>query len=249
LKHIEQLYEKAEIVYRDYDRPHSPAKEADILLSPSTGLIMTTLQQIKQRPLPGQPDRSPVKERMTELQSRYERLVVIVSEGLSRDMEKNGSGRPKDLRDQEAIQRMEGTASKLEGEVIIKYAPGGEQTLAHYLVAEMVNYGLPHGSEDIGDIKPVAVETTVSFMSSRNWKMTSDTVIVGSLPPPSRSQPVRRTGHHRFAQRFSRFAAAGHHKLAIFPIAPGLRSFGVPADERERKGSIFSSYDGWQSNP
>jgi hypothetical protein len=30
-------------------------------------------------------------------------------------------------------------------------------------VVEMTTYGLPHGSNDIGDIKPVATETTVSI--------------------------------------------------------------------------------------
>jgi hypothetical protein len=162
LKQIEQLYQRAEIVYRDYDRPHSPCKEADIVLSPSTGLILTTLQQIKQRPLPGQSDRSRVEEHVSMLQLRYERLLVIVSEGLNNEMETQGSSRPDDARDKEALTRFKKFASQLEGEVISKYVPGGNRALAHSIVVEMTNYGLPHGSRDIGDIKPVAIETTVS---------------------------------------------------------------------------------------
>jgi hypothetical protein len=162
LKQIEKLYQRAEIIYRDYDRPHSPCKEADIVLSPSTGLVLTTLQQLKQRPLPGQPDRSRVEESVSMLQLRYERLVVIISEGLTNDMESQGSSRPEDARDKEALARFEKFAGQLEGEVIAKYIPGGNQALAHSIVVEMSNYGLPHGSRDIGDIKPVAIETTVS---------------------------------------------------------------------------------------
>lgn len=162
VKQIEQLHQEAELVYRDYEQPHSPAKEADILLSPSTGLILTTLQQIKQQPLPGQPDRSPVKERMTMLHLRYERLLVVISEGLSHEMESHGTSRPEDSRDKDALTRFEAFASHLEGEVVIKYVPGGEQALAHSIVVEMAKYGLPHGSQDIGDIKLMAVETTVS---------------------------------------------------------------------------------------
>jgi hypothetical protein len=166
MKQIEQLYQCAEIVYRDYDRPHSPAKEADILLSPSTGLMLTTLQQIKQQPLPGQVDRSPVKERVKALQLRYERLLVIISEGLSHEMESQGSSRPEDARDKEALEGVETFAGKLEGEVVVKYVPGGERALARSVVVEMAKYGLPYGSQDIGDIQLMAMETTVSTVEA-----------------------------------------------------------------------------------
>lgn len=162
---IEHLYEDAELIYRDYNRPHSTVDEADILLSPSTGLILTTLQQTKQRPLPGQPDRSPLKERMSKLQKRYERLIVMISEALSPEMEEQGSSRPDDARDKESLTLLKDFAGTLEGEVLVKYVPGGEKALARRIVGEMAAYGLPHGSQDIGDIKPVAVETTVSLLS------------------------------------------------------------------------------------
>lgn len=160
LKLIESIHPRAEMVYRDYTLPHSAAKEAEIILSPSTGLIFTTLQQVKQRALPGQPDKSPVKERMSKLQSRYERLIVLVSEGLSREMEELGSSRPDDPRDTEALKAFKIFASKLEGEVLVRYVRGGEQALARSTVVEMANYGLAYGSADIGDIKPVAQETS-----------------------------------------------------------------------------------------
>jgi hypothetical protein len=161
-KQIEQLYPSAEFVTRDYTLVHSPAGEADILLSPSTGLIITTLQQVKQRALPGQPDRSPVKERIIGLQHRYERLVIMVTEGLNREMEEHGYGRPVDARDQEAITAFEHFASQMEGEMLVRYVPGGEQFLARSIIKEMAAYGLPHGSQDIGDIKPLPDETNVS---------------------------------------------------------------------------------------
>lgn len=172
IRSIEQLYKEADLIYRDYERPHSSIDEADIVLSPSTGLILTTLQQIKQRPLPGQPDRSPLKERMRKLQKRYERLVVVVGEALSPDMEEQGSSRPEDARDKESLTLLKTFAETLEGDVLIKYVPGGDQALARYIVGEMAAYGLPHGSQDIGDIKLVPVETTVSLPAS--YYLTSD---------------------------------------------------------------------------
>ncbi|RMZ72579.1 nucleoporin nup49 [Pyrenophora seminiperda CCB06] len=160
LKRIEQLYPVAELVYRDYTLPHSPSKEAEIILSPSTGLIFTTLQKIKQRALPGQPDRSKVKEHVLDLQSRYERLVVVVSEGLSHEMEELGSSRPDDARDQDALKAFDAFATQVEGDVLVQYVRGGEKALANAIVIEMVKYGLPYGSVDIGDIKPVSPETS-----------------------------------------------------------------------------------------
>jgi hypothetical protein len=163
MKQVEQLYPGADIVYRDYDRPQSSKKEADILLSPSTGLIYTTLQQIKQRPLPGQPDRSPVKERMLALQMRYERLLVLISDGLSAEMETYGTSRPDDARDTEALAQFTAFAQQLEGEILVLHVRGGEKALAHAIVIEMGKYGLPHGSRDIGDVKPLAIETSVGL--------------------------------------------------------------------------------------
>lgn len=162
LKQIEHLYPSAEIIYRDYTLPHSASDEADMILSPSTGLIFTTLQQVKQRALPGQPDRSLLKERMLALQFRYERLLVMVSEGLTREMEERGSPRPTDSRDEDAIAQFEAFAANLEGTLLVEFVKGGEQGFARSLVLKMAEFGLPHGSVDIGDIKPLAVETSVS---------------------------------------------------------------------------------------
>ena len=166
LKQIERLYPAAEMVYRDYTLPHSPAKEAEIILSPSTGLMFTTLQKVKQRALPGQPDRSQVKELVLNLQLRYERLVVVVSEGLSREMEELGSSRPDDARDQDVLKDLEAFATRVEGNVLVRYVRGGEKALANSIVVEMAKYGLPYGSVDIGDIKPVAQETSVTMMAT-----------------------------------------------------------------------------------
>jgi hypothetical protein len=162
-KQIEKLYSNAEFVSRDFELPHSVAKEADLLLSPSTGLVITTLQQLKQRALPGQPDRSPIKERILSLHYRYERLVIMVTEGLNTDLEEYASSRLIDARDQEAMKELRKFALQMEGEVLVKYVPGGEQALALSVVGEMALYGLPHGSKDIGDIKPLPDETNVCY--------------------------------------------------------------------------------------
>ncbi|KAH7068828.1 hypothetical protein BKA63DRAFT_545557 [Paraphoma chrysanthemicola] len=184
-KEIQELYPRAEIVYRDYDLPHSPAKEADMILSPSTGLVLTTLQQIKQTPLPGQPDRSSIKERMSRLQYRYERLVVLVSEGLSREMEKQALGRPEDPQSAAALARLKVFAERLEGNVITKYVGGGEEAMTRTIVVEMAKYGLPHGSRDTGDNKPLEAETTWEvFLRRAGLNPFAAQMVVASLKGP-----------------------------------------------------------------
>jgi hypothetical protein len=183
-REIEKLYPNAEFMQRDFTVPHSAVQEADLLLSPSTGLIFTTLQQVKQRALPGQPDRSPLKERVSKLQYQYERLVVLVSEGLTRAMEEYGSSRPIDNSDKEAISLFENFTGKLEGDIVVKYVRGGEQALARSIVGEMAKWGLPHGSKDIGDLKAVQDEGTVStliFMLAPTYLQHSITFLASSI--------------------------------------------------------------------
>jgi hypothetical protein len=65
--------------------------EADILLSPTTGLVLTTLQRIAQLPLPGRQQQAaakgeaqplpPFHARLRTLAARYPRLIVLVSQG------------------------------------------------------------------------------------------------------------------------------------------------------------------------
>ncbi|KAF2734976.1 hypothetical protein EJ04DRAFT_601906 [Polyplosphaeria fusca] len=158
-RQIEGMYPDAILRERDFGQPLSPCQEADLLLSPSTGLILATLQQIKQRALPGQADRNPVKERILKLQLRYERLVVLVSQNLPKEDEEAGLGRPADARDTEALMDLTALGNRLDAEVLIKYVQGGENALARTIVQEMSKWALPHGSKDIGDIKLLQDET------------------------------------------------------------------------------------------
>lgn len=79
------------LIYRDYDRiNHDLEHEADIIISPSTGIILTTSQATTQLYLPGHKPahphldgikdiNSPLRERIMLLAPRYERLYVLIS--------------------------------------------------------------------------------------------------------------------------------------------------------------------------
>ncbi len=110
--------------------------EADFIISPSTGIILTTLQKIKQKPLPGQKAKTAFKERIEKASARYERLAVLVSEGCA-DESTNGLAEGDTL----ALAEATGFCSSLDGSVIMQFIGGGEETLAKWLVATMMQYG------------------------------------------------------------------------------------------------------------
>ena len=107
VQYLENLDNPPLLLYRDYnqfdndfskssdsallkinkERQHQVPQEADIIISPSTGVILTTLHALTQLYLPGhkpsglagaQNINSPVLERILQLSPRYERLYVLV---------------------------------------------------------------------------------------------------------------------------------------------------------------------------
>ncbi|TLD37753.1 hypothetical protein E2P81_ATG03428 [Venturia nashicola] len=117
------------------------ANEADILISPATGLIFTTIQKIRQKALPGQKTQlRGIRERLMKLSLRYERLIVLISEGAA----EGGSGRIMDERDCEALSEFNGFAAGLDADVVVSFVPGGEEELVKWVVGCMVKYCLTH---------------------------------------------------------------------------------------------------------
>ena len=162
-RRLEQLFPSANFIERDLTlrAPNSRSGDAaDIILSPSTGLIWTTVQKLRQRPLPGQIARNGVKDRIQAIAGRYERLIVLVSEGAVAT-----SSMPKfaglgisphdpatetsmfsaslDERDCLAFADVAALAASLEDEVVVSYVPGGEETLAHWIVSLMAKFAVP----------------------------------------------------------------------------------------------------------
>jgi hypothetical protein len=111
--------------------------EADIIVSPSTGIIITTLQKIKQKPLPGQKSKGAFKERLEKVSLRYGRLVVLVSEGCA-DESTNGLVEFDSL----AIAEVTGFCGTLGTNIIVQFVAGGQETLAKWLGASMIQFGV-----------------------------------------------------------------------------------------------------------
>lgn len=120
-----------------------PAREeADLTLSTSTGLLLTTLQKLKQKSLPGQETSFiGIREQFARVAPRYERLIILVSEGSHSAGEPQTHIRTLDARDAAAIADFIGYFSRLEEtEVQVSYIPGGEEDLVKWIAAAVTRW-------------------------------------------------------------------------------------------------------------
>ncbi|KAJ9644628.1 hypothetical protein H2199_003591 [Coniosporium tulheliwenetii] len=154
LHHIEELYPAAILIERDFGTQsvgNAPPAEADLLCSPATAVLMTTLQKAKQRALPGQAAQSAggLRERIAHVSERYERVLVLVSEDAGKPetaAEKRGAAaelRALDERDCEALASLAAFAAALSGDVSVLYVAGGEEKLARWTIGIMARFGVP----------------------------------------------------------------------------------------------------------
>jgi hypothetical protein len=197
-RQIQRLFPCAEFIERDFNLYLDPqqrpapklkacsttqstmADEADIALSPCTGLIWTTLQKIKQRSLPGRVARSIVQERISKVAPRYERLLVLVNEdrqaGDSLEVVADGNSQV-DERDCEALAELTSFCLTLQSDVHVTFVAGGIDDLANWIVAMMVKHGVTDP-----DLKPIQDETLWEvFLRRAGMNASAAQAILGSL--------------------------------------------------------------------
>lgn len=108
--------------------------DADVTLSPSTGLVLTSLQKLKQRPLPGQTCFSGIREHVSAIAVRYERLVVLVHDA-----------RPSpslDDNDSTALGGFIAFASSLDTATQVFYVPGPDPELVNWIAAAISQHAV-----------------------------------------------------------------------------------------------------------
>lgn len=157
-KRLQQLFPTANFIERDFTlhstsstssagskapisqyRNSTMADEADLILSPGTGLICTTVQKIKQRALPNQVLQSSVHERIIRTSSRYEKLLILVSEGCV-EGDVTDVGAP-DSQDCEALTELVCLCMRLECEAQVIFVGGGEEDLTKWIVGVIESHG------------------------------------------------------------------------------------------------------------
>ncbi|XDG06954.1 hypothetical protein ABKA04_006569 [Annulohypoxylon sp. FPYF3050] len=155
---LEKFYPNAEIIERDFDRwntltwernsvSRSPvvsplAAEADVIVSPTTGVIVTTLLKAMQKPSPGHKGLAAIRERIRNVALRYEHLIVLVSEGNRIDET------ARDLTPSEcaAYADFSGFIVGQDTNAQVYYIGGGNATLTKWLVSFLTRYS-PEAAE------------------------------------------------------------------------------------------------------
>jgi hypothetical protein len=187
MRTMRRLY--CEAIYFERDFSSCPdAIEADILLSPTTGIVLTTLQKIKQRALPGQESKAVgIMGKLFALNARYERIVLFAVDA-GKDML-----HPRlDERDRVAFNELGEFASTLEADVQIRHAADGEEELAKWIVSLMWKYGT-----QTDNLQMFEEESFVSIpvSSLRSVETSTDSRIVGAIAPSCWLQCLRCTNH------------------------------------------------------
>jgi hypothetical protein len=112
------------------------ADEADIVVSPATGIILTTLVKVRQKPIPGTTGLSLLRRYIQRTSLRYERLVVLVSEA-NVNGEIIGRMSPSDT---SAFADFQSFLQSLDTEAFAYFVGGAEQTLAKWTAALVCRY-------------------------------------------------------------------------------------------------------------
>ena len=164
------------------------ADEADMLLSPGTGLVWTSLQKVKQRPLPGQLNRSAIRERIFRTSPRYETLIVLISQNQNTDPSSDGIGtdiQSLDDDDCTALADFTGFCFTLPDEVQPIFVSGGEAELAKWIVATMVK----HGVNTEQDIKLLQDETQWEvFLRRAGMNAYAAQAVLATLKAPDQNE-------------------------------------------------------------
>lgn len=149
---IQKLLPTIEIIERHYSAvavtPQKTAvagMEAEITVSPSTGLMFTNLQRLKQKPLPGQTSHFGFCEQITVVAPRYERLIVLVS-GVAGGSSNETILPALDESDTSALTDFISFGTTLDCEVEVIYTAGGNAELVDWTAATIAQHARGHSS-------------------------------------------------------------------------------------------------------
>ncbi|KPM40031.1 hypothetical protein AK830_g6542 [Neonectria ditissima] len=154
LSRIEKAWPEMELVDKDFSQynefqwsPGSTKRqkatsplsfEADITLSPSVGIILTTLLKVKQKPLPGSNSPTPFRNRIKRVSEKYESLFILVSEA---NPQGEYVGTPS-ASDRAAYADFVRFTTALQAGVTAELVHGAEESLSKWILALMARFFL-----------------------------------------------------------------------------------------------------------
>lgn len=193
IRTLETLIPDLAIVERDYDayntsvwRPDSVtrsvivppmADDADITVSPSTGIIITNMIKVRQKPRAGM-NKNVVQTRIEKASLRYSQLVVLVGgEGGIDDALLQMS--PSDAA---VLTELQGFATGLDCDIHVHYIGGGDSTLSTWVVFGLCRYGIPEHSLQTNLFE---VETLWElFLRRAGFNVYAAQAVASQLKPP-----------------------------------------------------------------
>ncbi|KAK0620176.1 hypothetical protein B0T14DRAFT_432875 [Immersiella caudata] len=135
-----------DLLERDYNKQRPPnwhpglrspnLDDADLTISPATGVLLTTMVKLRQKPLPGKIGQVISRHVVENVAARYEHLIVLVSEG-SKSSE---TMIPLSESDAKVLVEFQGYAAGLQTDVRIFYVGGGNETLAKWIAAAICKH-------------------------------------------------------------------------------------------------------------
>lgn len=147
-KRLRELIPGIKFLKRDYARHRPPGwipglrspnmDESDIAISPMTGILMTTMVKLRQKPVPGKAGQLGFRHVAENVASRYGRLIVLISEGNKH----SETTTPLSQADTKALAEFQGCMAGLETRVQIAYVGGDNETLAKWVAGAICNYAL-----------------------------------------------------------------------------------------------------------
>ncbi|KAG6004035.1 hypothetical protein E4U21_001431 [Claviceps maximensis] len=143
IRHLEELWPVDHLIDRDFcshigmgNGTSFQASEVDVALTVEDGIIVTTLSQIRQRPLPGSKVPTTIRQRVYNLSQKYSRLTIFVLESTGpRDDTIELS--PKDL---DIYIDFVCFASSLEANISVHLVSGGNRTLSRWILSPMIRF-------------------------------------------------------------------------------------------------------------
>lgn len=194
IRALEGLVPDLTLIERDYDahnnfswKPGSIVRtevvpplgdDADITISPSVGLIVTSMIRVRQKPRAGT-NKGMVQIRVEKASLRYERLIVLVG----------GDGGKDDVvdlmssSDSSALLELRGFASGLDCNVQVQYVGGGEKTLARWAAAYICRYALADPQVIAGLLEPETLWEV--FLRRAGFNVFAAQVVACQFKPPS----------------------------------------------------------------
>ncbi|KAM7187887.1 hypothetical protein V8F33_011001 [Rhypophila sp. PSN 637] len=138
------------VITRDYGKWAAPrsrssdlatAMEADITLSPATGIMLTTMVKLRQKSLPGTASQggSDFRSLVENVANKYETLLVLISEGNKH----SESITPLNGSDANALVEFQGFVAGLsscEMMISVLYIGGGTETLVKWVASSISQY-------------------------------------------------------------------------------------------------------------